>query len=87
METTSNMYHGELVVVNELNIVGRGHILVVDLQESGLVSDKWVSTLPIVKDDLFDYKNKIYEVVGIEAAANLLDGKHKSIVGLIVKEI
>lgn len=87
METTSSMYHGELVVINELDIKGRGHIIVVDLKASGLVSDTWVSKIPIVDGDLFDYNGQTYEVAGIEAGANAFDGKYKSTVGLIVKKI
>lgn len=87
METTSNMYHGELVVIDELDVVGRGHILVVDLKESGLVMDAWVDNIPIVKGDLFDYGGHTYEVAEVEAGANALDGKYKSVVGLIVNEL
>lgn len=82
------MIYDNLIIENKLEIPGRGIILVCDLKNNGLVKNDLMHECPIKEDDYIKYKNKHYQVTGIELARVAMDFHEniKSTIGIIVKE-
>lgn len=75
------------IIEGEHNIVGRGKVLVVDLKKNGLVNEQWITDCPIKVGESLAYNNKVYIIKGVGGFRNLFDGKIKSLVGLLVREL
>lgn len=75
-----------LNIMDKIDIMGRGKVLVVDLQKSGIVKNKLMHKCPIEKDDIINDGNNQYLVRGIEQSKVLMDFYEniKSVVGLQV---
>lgn len=81
------MKHWRNLIVESVHIkIGRGQVLVVDLQKSGVVDDLWVDDILIRRGDTVEHNNLTWEIIAIESVQNLLvSGKTKAQVGLLVK--
>jgi len=69
------------------NVTGRGTILIVDLYKNKLTQTVWIDEIPIKIGDQIKTSNKLFDVKGIESQRNLVDSKHHSSIGIVVKEI
>lgn len=81
------MYWISLKILSSVIKLGKNRILVVDLRDNGLASERWVETVPIFINDSLKYNGDRYIVKGIEAYRNLLNLKISATIGLIVKKI
>lgn len=80
-------HHENIKVVDKFNIVGRGIVFVVDVINDNVNRMRWIKEIPFKRGDTFSNDGATYQITGIEAQANLLNGNILSKVGLKVKEI
>lgn len=71
----------ELTFNDEFRIVGRGLTLTLNLEENNIKNS------PISVGDTLIYKEKRYQITGIESFRNLVNHGRNKMVGLLVKEM
>jgi len=80
------MHWKDLKIKDEVHVVGRGLILVVNLKDNFLANEKSTETPTISVGDILTYKDKEYQIRGIEGFRNLFNGAASHLVGLLIKE-
>lgn len=76
-----------LLFEDEFHIVGRGLIVVVDLNKNGFTEANWVERGPIKIGHHITYKGEDYLITGIEMTQNLLNGFNSVRMGLLIKKL